>query len=95
MRYFLWFMMLVCSLTGCGELRVLGDAALRELRSEAITVNWISDESRKVEKSNEPFVNRHLTSRRNEFSSFRPDPSESKKPQKGLWEQHPGDVRVK
>ncbi len=61
---------------------------MREIHAEAITVNWLRDEGRKVEKGNEPFVNKHL--RRNNFSSFRPDHVEANKPIKGLWEQGSG-----
>lgn len=95
MGYFLGIIMLLVCLTGCGEFRIISDAALRELRADAITVNWVCDESRQVEKRNEEFISKQLSpGKGSNFSSFRYDHSGPKKPIKGLWEQHSADSEV-
>jgi len=90
-----WGLILILCINGCSELRIIGDAAMRELHAEAITVNWISKKSKEVEKRNETFIDQRLSSGKGRnFSSFRPDHPELKST-KGLWEQHSdnGEVR--
>lgn len=92
--YFLGLIILILCLTGCGEFGVIGAAAMRELRADAIAVNWRCDEGRKVEKRNEPSVTKKPSSNKGkDFSSFRHDQSGLKKPLKGLWEQRSVDER--
>jgi len=91
-----WGLILILCINGCSELRIIGDAAMREIRAEAITVNWISEKSNEVEKRNETFINQQLPSGNGRnFSSFRPDHPELKKSTKGLWEQHSGNGGVR
>lgn len=81
-------------LCGCSEMRTIGAAAMRELRADAVPVNW----KKTVEQ---PRVNQgeHYASSRFEparplyFSTYRTNLASSKtaKPAvKGLWEQGSG-----
>lgn len=80
---------LIC-LTGCSELRVIGAAAMRELRAEAVPVNWNkSVPERPSFRSDEPLV-MVADGKVRSFSSFRSSSKGLKRPVKGLWEQHGG-----
>lgn len=88
MGYLRGFMILMICINGCSEFRMIGDAAMREFRADAITVNWIREDTRQVEKRNEPFIDHQSsTTRESTFSTFRDSQQTVKKPQKGLWEQ--------
>ena len=60
-------------------MRVIGNAAMRELRADAVVVNW------SIAEPDLPEPVKVKT-----FSSFRGAKMAKKEPVKGLWEKHGG-----
>lgn len=81
MRSTFWILLLSFCLTGCSEMRVIGSAALRELRADAVAVNWSKTEpaAREVAKSEAKVKS---------FSAFRKTQLANKTQTRGLWEKH-------
>jgi len=89
MRISIGFVIVICCLTGCSEMRVIGSAAMRELRADAVSVNWSAaepDKKASAERSKDQKI--YVAAKAKTFSSIRRGPTDRKKPVKGLWEQH-------
>lgn len=88
MRYFLGMMMLLLCMNGCSEMRIIGVAAIRELRADAVSVNWQKSESGEVTlEQGSSRVEYVAAVRERTFSSFRHSHLSMNRPLKGLWEQ--------
>ena len=85
------FIMIVFCLTGCSEMKVIGNAAMRELRADAVGVKWDKTvEVKKTPTAQALALLQTTPARKQTFSSFRKDPTSTKTQKKGLWEQHGG-----
>lgn len=78
-------------LAGCSELQVIGDAAMRELRADAVAVNWKTTERSQVGTELSQVVKdgrgeQVASVKVKKFSAFRMQKAK-KAPVKGLWEQ--------
>lgn len=76
--------MITCCLVGCSELKVIGDATIRELRADAIAVNWSKTEG--THQENKVPLEQVASVKVKSFSSFRKQKVKNA-PVKGLWEQ--------
>lgn len=75
-------------LCGCSEMRVIGAAAMRELRSEAIPVNWEKTAVSKNFHHKEEYAGHKVVPvRPMYFSTYRSNMASSKAAVKGLWER--------
>lgn len=81
MRPTFWVVLLSFCLTGCSEMRVIGSAALRELRADAVAVNWTKTVPAAIEVAKPEAKVRT-------FSAFRSSQLPNKTQTKGLWEKH-------
>ena len=85
MRSTLWIIMISFCLAGCSEMRIIGNAAVRELRAESVAVNWnIAAPGAMVVAEPDLLATAKVKS----FSSFRRTQTAKKTPVKGLWEKH-------
>lgn len=81
MRPTFWIVLLSFCLTGCSEMRVIGNAAMRELRADAVAVNWSKTVPAAMEVAKSEVKVRS-------FSAFRRTQLANKTQTKGLWEKH-------
>lgn len=81
MRPTFWIVLLSFCLTGCSEMQVIGSAALRELRADAVAVNWSRTVPAAIEVAKPE-------ARVKSFSAFRRTQLANKAQTKGLWEKH-------
>ena len=91
MKVIYLFILIVFCLTGCSEMKVIGKAAMRELRADAVGVNW--DKTVAVKKAPTAQALALLQTQPAKvktFSAYRKNPSSTKTQIKGLWEQHGG-----
>lgn len=84
MRPILWIALMSICLTGCSEMRVMGNAALRELHAEYVPV----DRNREAVVPVASKSVRFATAKVRTFSSFRSVKMADKVEIKGLWEHH-------
>ena len=85
MRSTLWIIMISFCLTGCSEMRIIGNAAMRELQADAVVVNWnktVTTGAKDVVEP-EPVKSAKVKS----FSSYRKNHLAKTMPTKGLWER--------
>lgn len=80
MRTTFWILLLSFCLTGCSEMRVIGSAALRELRADAVAVNWSKTAPAAVEVAK-------TEAKVKSFSGFRRTQLANKTQTRGLWEK--------
>jgi hypothetical protein len=91
MRYYVIIPLLVFTLTGCSELNIIVNSANKEIRAEAINVEW---QSRRENKPTEIEPVQHVQKKKVmakaevTFSPFRRNASGKKEsPQKALWQK--------
>jgi len=78
---------LLATLPGCGELRVIGKAAVRELQAEAINVEWL-DHQKRDETASGNTAQRTVVTKVETKSFAALGRSNRATYQKGLWEGH-------
>jgi hypothetical protein len=76
-----WIVLLSFCLTGCSEMRVIGSAAMRELRADAVAVNWTKTVTAAMDVAKPE-------AKVKSFSAFRKTQLANKTQTKGLWEKH-------
>jgi hypothetical protein len=91
MRYYVLIPLLVFTLTGCSELKIILNTANKEIHAEVINVEWQSDRENKPDeiapRQNAPKITL-LAKAELTFSTFRRTSSEKKAPpQKALWQK--------
>lgn len=84
MRFTLWIIMISICLTGCSEMRVIGNAAMREFRADAVAVNWSKDRQGAINSDKLALI---APAKERSFSSYRGARMAKKAPIKGLWEK--------
>ena len=88
MKVIFLFISIVFCLSGCSEMKVIGNAAMRELRADAVSVNW--DRTVAVKKTPTAQAQALLqtaSAKDKTFSAFRKNPTSTKTQMKGLWEK--------
>jgi len=89
MRVTIGLIMIIFCLTGCSEMRVIGDAAMREMRADAISTNWSKTDSNiRVNTEKPKEQKQYVASREKTFSTFSKGQTDRRIPAKGLWERH-------
>lgn len=88
MRTKIEFIIIMLCLTGCSEMRIIGNAAVRELSANAVSLNWNKTAADPAEKSGRgKGVETPAVAEEKSFSSFRKNTINKKTQTKGLWEQ--------
>lgn len=90
MKVTIGLILVVFCLTGCSEMQIIGNAAMREMHADSLRVNWASSAPVTIEKSRKIDTKLQLAAvKTKSFSSFRNNMADKdKKPIKGLWERH-------
>jgi hypothetical protein len=94
MRRLLVMAILGICLNGCSELRIIGNAAVRELQCEAISVEWKAYHEVPIEIERPRDKRILMAKAERKFSPFRNTNSEGRLPKKGLWEMRSRPVLV-
>lgn len=95
MRTKIEFIIIMLCLTGCSEMRIIGNAAVRELSANAVSLNWNKTAADPAEKSGRGKALEPLAvAEEKSFSSFRKSTVNQKKQTKGLWEQGSRSTRT-
>jgi len=87
MRVIFGFTIIVFCLSGCSEMNVIGNAAMRELRADGVSVNWnktVADKETLMAQNQA--LMRTASAKEKTFSSFRKNPTSKTTQVKGLWE---------
>lgn len=80
--------MIVFCLSGCCEMKVIGNAAMRELRADAVRVNWDKTvEVKMIPTAQAQALLQTKPAKERNFSAFRKNPTSTKIQAKGLWEK--------
>jgi len=89
MRVTIGCIIIIYCLTGCSEMRVIGNAAVRELRADAVSVNWkTSQPDKQASEEGAKEHARYAAVKVKTFSSIRRGSTDKRKQVKGLWEGH-------
>jgi len=88
MRVIFGFAIIVFCLSGCSEMKVIGNAAMRELRADAVSVNWNKTVAiNKTPMAQTQALVQTASAKEKTFSAFRKNPTNKRTQMKGLWEQ--------